>query len=248
MIEFSPRESKLFNLNFGRATINSGFDEWTKILEESKTLDLDYLRLKVVNPDSDFMAKLALIPVQAYLTGIIRLYKKRISQSAGDYYNQDIIFKKVSPSERAQFKELLKAVYTDLPMGYFQYPEYEKAFPLPLQLENISSYFSDYFSGDDETKEAYIGYMNGQPVTCFAIDIKDPKVTVCLFAGVIQDYRSKNVFNDAIKCLMNLTYERKIRQIITGARLENVSSQYGFSKQIAICYGHEWVYMLHLKK
>jgi hypothetical protein len=194
------------------------------------------------------MAKLSQVPVRAHLTGIIRLYKKKVDQSLGSYFNPEIIFRKVSTSDKLKFKELIKEMYTDIPMGYFQYPKFETVFPLHLQLENLSSYFADYFSGSDPSKEAYVGYIEDKPVTCFAIDISDPRVTACHFAGVIQEYRAKNVFRDTIRCLTALTYARGGRQLIAGARLENVSSQYGMAKEIGICYGHEWVYMLDFDK
>ena len=46
MIEFSERESKLFNLRFGRATINSDFDQWNEVQKAINDLKLDYLRLE----------------------------------------------------------------------------------------------------------------------------------------------------------------------------------------------------------
>jgi hypothetical protein len=244
MIEFSERESQLFNLNFGRASVNSHFDEWSQILEQSRAHKLDYLRIKVVDPDSDFMEKLASINAQNYLLGIIRLYKKKVDRPGEAYFNPDIIFRKVTVEERGSFKQLIRDMYMDFPMGYFQYPELTVSFPIDLQMENISSYFSDHFSGSDATKEAYVGYLNDKPVTCFVIDTSDPRVALGLYGGVIKEYRAKNVFRDAIRYLTTISHERGIKQLITGARLENVSSQYGFSSEIGFCYGHEWVYMI----
>ena len=248
MIEFSERESKLFDLRFGRATVHSDFNNLDTIIEQSKAVDLEYLRVKIVDPDSQFLAKLSLIEPRAYLTGIIRLYKGKVELSPDTYFNPDLTFKKVELSEKQQFKDLVRDVYTGLPMGYYQYPELMEKFPLHLQLENISSYFSDYFSGSDPAREAYIGYVKGEPVTCFALDFSNTKVASCLYAGVVQSYRSKGVFRDIIRQMCMLTHGRGIKQLTAGARLENVSSQYGMSKEIGICYGHEWVYILCFKK
>lgn len=248
MMEFSERESKLFNLRFGRATIHSDSNNLKEVIEKSKALDLDYLRVKIVNPDSHFLANLSQIEPHAYLMGIIKLYKRRPGKDHEPYGNPDLVFKKVTEGDKHMFKEFVKSIYVGYPMGYYQYPDLNASFPLDLQLENISSYFSDYFSGADDNKEAYIGYVDGQPVTCFVMDFGDPKVASCLYAGVIQTYRSKGVFKDAITYLTSLADARGIRQVIAGGRLENLSSQYGMAKDIGICYGHEWVYMLSFKK
>ena len=248
MIEFSERESKIFDLRFGRATIHSDFNNLDTIIEQSKAHDLDYLRVKIVDPDSQFLAKLSEIEPRVYLTGIIRLYKGKVELSPNSYFNPDLVFKKVEPADKQVFKDLVKEVYTGLPMGYYQYPELMVKVPLHLQLENISSYFSDYFSGVDTAREAYIGYVNDQPVTCFVLDFSNAKVASCLYAGVVQSYRSRGVFRDIIRQMCMLTHARGIKQLTAGARLENVSSQYGMSKEIGICYGHEWVYILSFKK
>ena len=246
-MEFSERESKLFNLRFGRATIHSDSNNLDEVIEKSKALDLDYLRVKIVNPDSHFLAKLSQIEPRAYLMGIIKLYKRRPGKDHEPYSNPGLVFKKVTQEDKLVLKDFIKSMYVGFPMGYYQYPDLNVRFPLELQLENISSYFSDYFSGTDETKEAYIGYMDGQQVACFVMDFGDPKVASCLYAGVIQTYRSKGVFKDAITHLTSLADARGIRQVIAGGRLENLSSQYGMAKDIGICYGHEWVYMLSFK-
>ena len=247
MIEFSERESKLFDLRFGRTTIPSDFNDWDKILQQSKALDLDYLRIKVVDPDSGFLATLPTIPHRIYLTGIIKLFKKKVEENPQPYSNPDHIYKKVSPDEKQLFKDLVKEVYTGSPMGYFQYPELNERFPLPLQMENISSYFADHFSGSDQNKEAYIGYRDGVPVSCFVVDFIEPKIVSCLFAGVIQKYRSMGVFGDASSYLAQVAHERGVRQIVAGARLENISSQYSLSK-VGYFYGHEWVYIMGFNK
>ena len=247
MIEFSERESKLFNLRFGRTTIPSGFNEWDKVIEESKTLALDYLRVKVVDPDSLFLSRLPSIAPRIYLIGIISLFKKKVEQDPEAYDNPDHVFKKVTQSEKQIFKDLIREVYTGSPMGYFQYPELNASFPIDLQIENISSYFSEYFTGTDDTKVAYIGYREGVPVSCFVLDFKDPKVTVCLYAGVIQKYRGMGAFKDASMYVTMLAHSRGARQIAAGARLENVSSQFSMSK-VGYFYGHEWVYMISFHK
>lgn len=247
MIEFSERESKLFDLRFGRITIPSGFNDWSKIITESKVLALDYLRIKIVDPDSNFLATLPTIPHRIYLTGIIKLFRKKVEQNPEPYSNSDHVYKKVTPEEKQLFKDLVKEVYTGYPMGYFQYPELNESFPLHLQLENISSYFADHFTGTDEQKEAYIGYREGIPVSCFVVDFMEPKVVACLFAGVVQKYRSMGVFGDASRYLTILAHDRGVKQIVAGARLENISSQYSLSK-VGYFYGHEWVYIMGFNK
>jgi hypothetical protein len=247
-MEYSERESKIFNLKFGRATIRSDSDNLQSIIEESKNLGLDYLRVKIVNPDSHFLAKLSQIEPRAYLMGIIKLYKRRAGQDHEPISNPDLVFRKIGLEGRQLFKDFVRNTYTGFPMGYYQYPELDASFPLDLQLENISSYFSDYFLGSDLAKEAYIGFINDLPVACFVMDFSDPKVASCLYAGVIQAYRSRGVFKDAITQLTMLADQRGIKQVVAGARLENLSSQYGMAKDIGVCYGHEWVYMLSFKK
>jgi hypothetical protein len=248
MMEFSERESKLFDLRFGRATIPSDSNNLNEVIVKSKALDLDYLRVKIVDPDSHFLEKLSRIEPRAYLMGIIKLYKRRPGKDHEPISNPDLVFKKVTEQQKLFFKDFIRQIYVGCPMGFHRYPEIEESFPLDLQLENIGSYFADYFSGADETRESYIGYMDDQPVACFVMDFSDPKVASCLYAGVIQAYRSKGVFKDAITHLTSLADARGIRQVIAGGRLENLSSEYGMSKDIGICYGHEWVYLLSFKK
>ena len=38
MVEFSERESNLFNAKIGRVNVGADFDEWVKIKEESQAL------------------------------------------------------------------------------------------------------------------------------------------------------------------------------------------------------------------
>jgi hypothetical protein len=248
MMEFSERESKLFNLRFGRATIHSDLDTLDEVIKQSRANNLDYLRLKVTDPDSHFLSRLSSIGHRAYLTGIIRLYKGTVELSPSEVFNPDLLYKKVDFSQKEIFKDFISSVYADYPLGYFQYPELSERFPLDLQLQNISSYFADYFSGTYTDREAYMGYVHDEPVTCFVLDFNIAKVASCLYAGVVQPYRSKGVFRDIIRQMCQITHARGIRQLIAGARLENVSSQYGMSMEIGICYGHEWVYIIGFDK
>jgi hypothetical protein len=248
MMEFSERESQLFRLKFGRATIHSDAHNLEAVIAQSKAYDLDYLRVKIVNPDSHFQHHLSRVAPRSYLMGVIKLYKRRPGKDHEPLSNPDLVFRRVTPETKGRFKDFIKSIYQGYPMGYYRYPELDESFPLDLQLENISSYFADFFSGAEDTREAYVGYMDGQQVACHVMDFGDPKVANCLYAAVVQTHRSRGVFKDAITHLTTLADERGIRQVVAGGRLENLSSEYGMAKDIGICYGHEWVYILSFKK
>lgn len=248
MIDFSERESSLFGLRFGRASINSGFDEWALVEKESRALNLNYLRLKVVNPDNGFLAQFNAALPKVYFTGVIRLYKIIITEAHALHLNPVAQFRKATPADRQLLKELLKETYTDVPFGFYQYPELSKNFPLHLQMENISSYLSDYFCGVEEGKEAYIGYLNGEPVECFASDFRDGRTANTLYAGIKPQYRDNDLFKDMIRFFKNQCLQKGMAKSICGARLENLSSQIAMEKENSVCYGHEWVYMLPFDK
>ena len=248
MIEFSERESKLFDLRFGRATINSNFDEWADVYKSIQDFDLDYLRLKIVNPDSGFLARFSAMAPHADLTGVIRLYKIIIIEEHARHLNPVATFRKVKPQDKKLLKELLINTYSDVPFGFYQYPRLSKSFPLALQMENIGSYISDHFSGTEDGKEAYIGYVNDVPVECFASDFRDGSIATTLYAGILEQHRDNDLFKDMIRFFKNLCLKKGMTKAICGARLENLSSQYAMEKEGSICYGHEWVYMIAFDK
>ncbi|MCW3127375.1 MAG: hypothetical protein JWO03_3033 [Bacteroidetes bacterium] len=248
MIEFSERESRLFDLRFGRATIDSDFNQWNEVRKAASDLDLDYLRLKIVNPDSDFLAGFSEMAPKADLTGIIRLYKIIITAEQAQYNAPVAEFRKASIGDKQLLKELLMETYTDVPFGYYQYPRLTKSFPIDIQMENIGSYIADHFSGTEEGKEAYIGYIDGKPVECFASDFRDGLTATTLYAGIVREYRDNDLFKDMIRFFKNLCFKKGMTKAICGARLENLSSQYAMEKEGSICYGYEWVYMIGFDK
>ena len=244
MIEFSERESILFNLRFGRATINSDFDQWNEVYNSAKLLDLQYLRLKIVNPDSGFLSRFNQVKVGVSLMDIIRLYKIIMSETHANYSKARVEFRKVNPADRELLKNLLKTTYTDVPFGYYEYPRIKNDFPLELQLENISTYLSDHFSGVETGKEAYIGYLDDKPIECFASHFGNDKIATTLYAGILKEYRDKDLFQDMIRFFKALCLSKGMTKAVCGARLENLGSQYAMEKEGSICYGHEWVYMI----
>jgi hypothetical protein len=248
MIEFSGRESKLFNLRFGRATINSDFDQWNDVQKAVKEFNLDYLRLKIVNPDSDFLSGFRTMAPEADLTGIIRLYKIIITHEHAQHPAPIAVFKKATQADKQLLKELLIGTYTDVPFGFYQYPLLTKNFSLTLQMENIGSYISDQFSDTEAGKEAYIGYLNGKPIECFASDFRDSPTASTLYAGILPEYRDNDLFKDMIRFFKNLCLQKGMTKAICGARLENLPSQVAMEKEGSICYGHEWVYMIRFNK
>ena len=247
MIEFSERESILFNLRFGRATINSDFDQWKEVHKAAKDLDLDYLRLKVVNPDSGFLSRFSSQTPAAHLMGVIRLYKIMITEAHAQRPSPVAEFKKVTEQDRQLLKELLQETYTDVPFGFYEYPSVAADFPLKLQMENIGTYISDHFSGGEEGKEAYIGYIDGKPVECFASHFDKSGVATTLYAGILKECRDKDLFQDMIRFFKKLCLSKGMYKAICGARLENLSSQYAMEKENSVCYGHEWVYMIEFE-
>ena len=248
MIEFSERESKIFNLRFGRATVKTDFDQWAGIKKEIEDLKLDYLRLKVANPDSNFFSKLPQLSTELYMTGIIRQYKININESAAGYVSPYVSFRKVSLTDSAFFKELVKNTYTGYPMGHYHYPGMDRHFPMNLQLENIGSYFADHFAGQEEGKEAYIGYLDGEAAECFVSDFSDPLSVNTLYAGILPIHRDKDLFKDMIRYYKRLCFDRGKAEAVCGARIENLSSQYAMERESSFCYGHEWVYMISMNK
>jgi hypothetical protein len=247
MIEFSERESDLFKLRFARATIHSDFDRWDGIKKEISDMDLDYLRLKVANPGSHFISQLSALSPHIFLAGIIRLYKMKVDTGLDKSFNPDVIFKKVTLGEKNFFKRILEATYTDCPLGNHHYPLLEKHFPLHLQIENIGSYFADFFSGQEPGREAYMGYLNGEPVGCFASDFSNPHTVETLYAGILPAHRNKDLFKDMIRYYKKLCHERGKTEAICGARIENLPSQFAMEQEASFCYGHEWVYMIGFK-
>ena len=247
MVEFSERESNLFNAKIGRVNVGADFDEWVKIKEESQALDLDFLRIKISNPDSSLLSKLSVVAPNLYLIGVIRLYKINITPDAAFHHTPVAEFRKVSLADKHLLKEILMKTYTETPLGFFQHPPLSQVFRMDLQLENISSYFADHFSGTEPGKEAYIGYMDGKPIECFASDFNDQHTVITLYAGILQEYRNKSLFKDMIRYYKKLCYDRGKIDAICGARIENLVSQYAMEQESSFCYGHEWVYMASFK-
>jgi hypothetical protein len=143
---------------------------------------------------------------------------------------------------------VVKMTYSDHPLGYFQYPELARSFPIDLQLENVSSFFSDYFSGVEPGKEAHIGYIDDEPVACFASEFYDPLTTMTSYAGVKAGNRGRGLFRDILRQLVFISNAKGKQSSAGGARLENLPSQYAMEKEGASCYGHDLVYMVGFNK
>lgn len=248
MIEFSARESELFGVRFGRATITSDFKDWERLRRLSADMQLDYLRLKVVNPEDSFLDHFCQADWHADLMGVIRLYKI-VAREAHAHYDAPVArFQKVTESDKQLLKDLLIKTYTEVPFGFFQYKALLGKFPLEKQLENIGSYIADNFCGQYHDKEAYIGYVNGKPIECFASDFSDGTTAVTLYAGILTEHRDHDLFKDMIRFFKQLCWQKGMAKSICGARLENLSSQYAMEREGSVSYGTEWVYMISFDK
>jgi hypothetical protein len=249
MIHYSDRESKLFGTRLGRVDLSPDFGEWDKLSQEASALQLDYLRVKIESPAADLLQHLAQQSARYYHIGVIKLYKMRVDKPLTGEINPNIVFRKVEPTDKTLFKNIVLDTYTDTPMGFFHHPEVDRDFPLALQLENISSYLADYFSGIEPNKVAYIGYVAERPVACFASEYNDSDgIVTTYYAGILAEYRDKGLFGEMIRFYKQLSCDRGMRYSKHGARIENLASQFAMEKEGSFCYGHEWVYMLCYKK
>lgn len=248
MIEFSARESELFGVRFGRATITSDFKDWEQVRRLSTDLRLDYLRLKIVNPDDTFLDHFNSIGWQADLMGVIRLYKIIAKEAHAVHESPVARFKKATTEDKQLLKNLLIQTYTEVPFGFFQYKHLLDKFPLDKQLDNIGSYIAENFCGQYKEREAYIGYLDGKPIECFASDFTDGSTAVTLYAGILTEYRDNDLFKDMIRFFKQLCWQKGMAKSICGARLENLSSQYAMEREGSVSYGTEWVYMISFDK
>lgn len=248
MIEFSARESELFGVRFGRATITSDFRDWQLLLTRSQDMQLDYLRLKMVNPHDTFLDQFSSVAWHADLLGVIRLYKIVAKEAHAQYDHPVARFSKASLADKELLKDLLIRTYTETPFGFFQYRRLSDIFPLDKQLENIGTYIADNFCGQYPDKEAYIGYLDGQPIECFASDFSDGSTAVTLYAGILTEHRDHDLFKDMIRFFKQLCWQKGMKKSICGARLENLSSQYAMEREGSVSYGTEWVYMISFSR
>ncbi len=248
MIEFSARESELFGVRFGRATITSDFRDWEQVRRLSTEMQLDYLRLKIVNPDDSFLDHFNSINWHADLMGVIRLYKIVAKEAHATYEAPVATFKRATEADKQLLKDLLIQTYTEVPFGFFQYKALLEKFPHQKQLENIGTYISDNFCGQHKDREAYIGYVNGKAIECFASDFTDGSTAVTLYAGILTEHRDNDLFKDMIRFFKQLCWQKGMKKSICGARLENLSSQYAMEREGSVSYGTEWVYMISFDK
>lgn len=248
MIELSAQESKIFKLQFGRVTVSRSFENWEEIRQQAAGMDLDYLRIKVANPDAFFMSKLPVFGSRIYMTGIIRLYKMKIDQRHENYVSMGVEIRKVTPGQSGLLKEMVMKTYTDCPLGHYQYPELTGDFPRELQLENIGSYCAMHYSGTEQGHESHIGYIDGQPVECFVSDFTHPEKVETIYAGILPGHRDKDLFKDMLRYYKMLCFGLGKKEYIGGARIENLPSQFAMEREEAFCYGHEWVFLISMKK
>ena len=119
MIFHSIKESKLFNLKFGR--YEGVLNETEKLREQIINEQFDFVRLKILNPGENLFVLLHKIGFAFHLLDIHRLYNLDLhTYQVPPLELSEMEFVICDGANQAQMKQLVIDTYTELPMGFFQ--------------------------------------------------------------------------------------------------------------------------------
>ena len=243
MITHSEKESKLFNLKFGRY---EGIMHNPQLLRHQILNEqFDFVRLKLLNPGEDLFVFLNQIGFPFHLLDIHRLYDLDLhTYDIPEMEVPEMEFVPCDGSQIEQMKQLIKDTYTEVPMGYFRSELIEKYFPVHLQIENFASHISEnYFEQGNPAKHGWLIKLNEEFIGCAATEFKNEK-SYTPYIGLLPHFRKKHLFTNIARYLQRAMKQGGCQYATGAARLHNIASQVNFEREGQKYVSHDYVFML----
>lgn len=244
IITYSENESQVFGSRFARFDIPKHFNDWDLLKYEIKELKIDFLRLKISDPNYETTNDILHLGKKTYLLEILRHYiSPDLSQNtAKSEVFSDLRYEIVNHQNVEQFKQMVDETYEDIPFGTYSPNEVLDYFPLDKQRSNLVDYFGSQYNGSNHQKGAYIIYQNDIAAGCLITDYFDDH-SYTNYLGVLRPYRKNDLFSKTFNFVVNTAIEKKLTFASSSARLHNVFSQRGFEKYWNF-KSHDWIYLV----
>jgi|GEM_PF-4269411 len=243
MIIHSERESALFGFKFGR--YEGELNEPELLLNEINKGGYDFVRIKVLNAEEDLFLNIEKMGLPYRLLDIHRYYTL-------DFKKTPLAKPAESPMQlirnegqlTAHVHQLVTDTFTELPMGYFRYPEIEQYFPKHLQLQNLAEYIStSYQSTYNPGRQAWVITYNGEAIGCSSTEFKGAEAYTT-YIGLLPQYRQKSHYAEVIRQMQYLIQEAGCQYCTGSSRLHNLASQAVFEREGERYSRHDYVFML----
>lgn len=248
MVEFSKIESDIFNLSFGRLNMTDELIDNLIIKQKIKQLNLDFIRLKIRNPNTKQIHQLHDLCKQVHLVEILRVYVYNIFYpfSINDASKQELFYKKVDKDDINELIFIIKNTYTDIPFGNYTSPYILNFFPVDKQLNNFIEYYKIELLKPLTNKIAFIIYNeSNESIGCIISEvINDSSYTY--YVGVLEKHRNRNVLTQTIKFIKTIVEQSNLKSGFGAARLSNIYSQKAFEKNNMDFIGYDFVYLLEI--
>ena len=244
IINYSENESQVFGRRFARFDIPKHFNDWNLLRYEIEALKIDFLRLKISDPNHETTNEILQLGKKTYLLEILRHYSSSdlLQNISGLETFSELEYKIVNHQNIEQFKQIVDETYEDIPFGTYTSNEILDYFPLDKQKNNLVDYFGKQYNGDNPQKEAYIIYLNDIAAGCIITDyLSDYSYTNYL--GILRPYRKNDLFSKTFHFVVNTAMEKKLKFASSSARLHNIFSQRGFEKYWNF-KSHDWIYLV----
>lgn len=245
MIEYSKQESAILGIPFGRLNIEENFTEWDFLKNEIDRSECQLIRLKAINPTPKNISEINNLCTKVQLIEILRaftttsLHDQILSNSerGTDYI-------KVDSNNKDLFLETFTDTYEDIPFGSYTPDSVLKQLNTDLQLNVLSQYFYQNYTGNNKQKEAYLIYdLNKQIAGCLAIDFYVNE-SYTYYVGVKKAFRNQDILQRTISFIHRITKAKNLEFAKGSARLHNLFSQKAFDKSGMTCTGYDWVFLL----
>lgn len=243
MILHSEKESKLFNLKFGR--YEGQVPDATAMRTEILNAGFDFVRVKLLNPGDDLFLFLDKVGFKYHLLDIHRLYD--LDLHAYQVPPLDIPgmeFIACDGSQKQHMMKLVSDTYTEWPMGFFKNELIEQHFPLNLQVQNFAGHIADnYIEQGNPGKHGWLIKLNGEFIGCSATEFKGDK-SYTPYIGILPHNRRKHLFTNIVRYMQQAMKDGGCRFSTGAARLHNLASQANFEREGQKYVSHDYVFML----
>ncbi len=243
MIAYSEKESRLFNLRFGR--YEGLLTEPEKLRRQIMDDKFDFVRVKILNPGDDLFLLLNRIGFPFHLLDIHRLYDLDLHNYQVPLLElPEMEFIACDGSQKEQMKKMVIDTYTEWPMGFFKSDIIEKYFPLNLQIENFANHIAEnYIEQGNPAKHGWLITLNGNFIGCAATEFKNDK-SYTPYIGLLPQMRRKHLFANIARYLQQAMKDGGCKYSTGAARLHNLASQINFEREGQKYVSHDYVFML----
>ena len=229
IIRLSQRESRLFELKMGRASVPE--IDPRSLLTALFRERYDVLRLHLPSSDPDLELKLNQLGLPFFLNGIVQQFSIDVSKyHFKPLFDEGLVFESYSSVRRLELSSSIERCFSDEANGFFEIPFFRKKAPAQKQIRALIEFFleeletnsSGYLAWSVLKESAFVGFI---------INKVEGTRGETLLAGVDPRFRNQGVFTDIVRFIQNISKQLGLTVGFAGARIQNQVSQRLFVKE-----------------